>query len=74
MTDIVLRTPAHQHLIDARYREADLIKAVVHAYVVETRRLPFAERCNIDRRKAFATPYFPISKASRRRSSLLKSP
>lgn len=59
MTDTVrVRTPEHQHLIDARVREADLIKAVVHAFIVETRNLPFAERIDPGRRKAFATPYF----------------
>ncbi|MBX5160432.1 hypothetical protein HJB89_25440 [Rhizobium sp. NZLR8] len=59
MTDTVhTRTPAHQHLIDARIREADLIKAVIHAYIVENRDVPFAERIDVVRRKAFATPYF----------------
>lgn len=59
MTDTeTVRTPEHQHLIDARLREADLIKGVVHEYIVETRHLPFAERIDVGRRKEFATPYF----------------
>ncbi|TAV14747.1 hypothetical protein [Rhizobium ruizarguesonis] len=59
MTDNVrVRTPEHQHLIDARVREADLIKSVIHTYIVETRNLPFADRIDTERRKAFATPYF----------------
>ncbi|NTI03109.1 hypothetical protein G6K88_13880 [Agrobacterium rhizogenes] len=59
MTETVrTRTPEHQHLLDARLREADLIKGVVHEYIVETRHLPFAERIDVVRRKEFATPYF----------------
>ncbi len=57
MTD-VLRSAGHQHIIDARIREADLIAGVVHEYIVQTRNLPFAERIDSDRRKEFATPYF----------------
>ncbi|WP_105432745.1 hypothetical protein [Neorhizobium sp. T6_25] len=59
MTETVrIRSPEHQYLIDARIREADLIKGVVHAYIVETRHLPFADRNNSDRRKSFSMPYF----------------
>lgn len=63
MTEITrVRTPeqeaAYQYLINARVREADLIAGVVHAYIVSTRNLPFANRIDTERRKAFATPYF----------------
>ncbi|TCA41726.1 hypothetical protein E0J16_34115 [Rhizobium pisi] len=61
MTEVI-RTPeqeaAYQHLINARFREADLIKAVIHTYIVETRNLPFADRIDSERRKEFAMPYF----------------
>lgn len=57
MTEAV-RTPAHQHIIDASIREADLIAAVIHLYIVETRHLSFADRNHSDRRKAFVMPYF----------------
>jgi hypothetical protein len=53
------RSPAHQYLLDARLREADLIAGVVHEYIVETRHLPFAERIDVVRRKEFAAPHFP---------------
>jgi pyrroloquinoline quinone (PQQ) biosynthesis protein C len=57
MTEVA-RTHAHQHLLDARLREADLIAGVVHAYVVETQHLPFVDRSDTERRKAFVTAYF----------------
>lgn len=57
MTEIA-RSPGHQHLIDARHREADLIAAVVHHYIVETRNLPFDDRINTVLRKEFVLPYF----------------
>jgi hypothetical protein len=57
MTETV-RTPEHQYLLDARLREADLIKSVVHAFIVETRNLPFADRIDSERRKEFALPFF----------------
>ncbi|WP_288430146.1 hypothetical protein [uncultured Agrobacterium sp.] len=57
MTEAI-RSAAHQHIIDARIREGDLIAGVVHGYIVETRNIPFADRTSTERRKEFVTPYF----------------
>jgi len=56
MTEFV-RTPqqeaAYQHLITARFREADKIETSVEAYVAATVELPFDDRLDFHRRKDF---------------------